>query len=125
MLQAEPIRASGLRLLRDTILVTDLESGIRRSAGGILIPDDNMKNQGIRARWCKAWRVGPDAKNIEPGNWLLVEHGRWTLGIDLVIGDEEVRVWSVEYRSVMMATDVPPAGSVVDLADARQRYRSA
>lgn len=50
----------------------------RKSAGGIYILNDEGKDHGIRPRWAKVWKLGEGVDDIEPGQWILVEHGRWT-----------------------------------------------
>ena len=51
----------------------------RKSAGGIYILNDEGKDHGIRPRWAKVWKLGEDHEHdIEVGDWILIEHGRWT-----------------------------------------------
>lgn len=56
-----------------------LELGERVTAGGILLRDDNGKSEGIRPRWAKIWKVAEDIDYVKPGQWVLCEHGRWTM----------------------------------------------
>lgn len=93
------------------VFVEQLENGQRVSMGGILIPDDNMKNHGIRARWGKVWALGEGVEDIKVGDWILVEHGRWSFGIDVQGDDGETfKVWMVEYpKSVMLVSDEFPS----------------
>lgn len=58
-----------------------LEQGERKTASGIIIRDDNGKQEGIRPRWAKVWKVADDVTDVSPGQWILVEHGRWTMNI--------------------------------------------
>ena len=87
---------------RDKVLVTELESGVRLSRGGIILTDDNMTNRGIRPRWCQVWKIGADVEGVEPGDWLLLEHGRWSFGIDLVIDGETTKVWHADYPNAVL-----------------------
>jgi hypothetical protein len=91
-------------------LVTDLDVGVRRTDGGIIIPDDDMKDRGIRDRWCRVWSVGPEVKDLKAGEWVLVQHGRWTLGMDLEGPDgSSVRLWRIEYPdAALMTSDEDP-----------------
>lgn len=66
------IEVKGMR-----VIVTDLEQG-ERHYGSIIVQDDNGKRHGIRSRWCKVYRVGEEVTDIKPGEWILVEHGRWS-----------------------------------------------
>ncbi len=95
--------------LRNVVMVTDLESGQAISAGGIVILDDNMKQHGIRARWAKVYKVGPEVDDLKAGDWILVKHGRWTYGMDVETENGTERVWRVEYPdSVELVSDEFP-----------------
>lgn len=52
-----------------------------RKVGEIVLRDDNAKEHGIRPRWAKIWKIGPGVSSVTPGQWALVEHGRWSLTI--------------------------------------------
>jgi co-chaperonin GroES (HSP10) len=93
------------------VFVTDLESGETVTKGGLIITDDDMKNRGIRPRWARVWAVGADVQDIEVGQWVLVEHGRWTQKITLDFDDHTVNVWSIEYpKSAILTSDEDPRG---------------
>jgi len=73
-----------LRAIKNRVLATRMEKGERRTAAGIVIPDDNGKEEGIRARWGLVYSVGPEVQaDINVGDWILVEHGRWTRPMEL------------------------------------------
>jgi co-chaperonin GroES (HSP10) len=95
--------------LKGKVLVTNLERG-SRVLRGIIIPDDNGKTEGIRARWGQVFSVGADVTDIKPGQWILVENGRWTRM--LVVKDDdhkEIKLWGVEYpKSVLLVSDTDP-----------------
>jgi co-chaperonin GroES (HSP10) len=65
----------------DKVFVADLERGERKSRGGIIITDDDMKDYGIRPRWGQVKVVGANVEDVKVGDWVLVEHGRWTFGL--------------------------------------------
>lgn len=100
-----------IKALRGKVLVTDLERG-SRVIGGIIIPDDNGKSQGIRPRWGRVYSIGDDISDIAVGQWILIENGRWTRM--LKIKDEtgaDVQVWGVEWpKAVMLVSDNDPEG---------------
>jgi len=81
--------------IRDNVLVTDMNFAEQKTAGGIIVRSDDGKNEGIRPRWCKVWAVGPEQHEVVVGEWILVEHGRWTRGVtvqdengkEIVIGE--------------------------------------
>jgi hypothetical protein len=110
MASVHVIKANGIRPLGKTVLATGLERGPQKSSGGIIIPDDNMTAQGIRERWAQVYAVGPKVVGIEPGEWVLVSHGRWTLGFELETPEGKVRLWALDYPDgILMASDQPPS----------------
>jgi co-chaperonin GroES (HSP10) len=68
--------------LPDHILVCDMETGDRVTEGGIILTDDNGKDRGIRPRWCRVYKVGTNITDVQVGQWVYVEHGRWTWALD-------------------------------------------
>ena len=84
-----------------------MDSGVRQTKGGLILADDDMRESGIRNRWAKVWKVGPDVDDITVGEWVLVEHGRWTNGLDLEVEDGSiVRIWNIDYpNGVLLVSD--------------------
>lgn len=68
------------RPMPDDILVCNLEKGMQKTKGGILLTDDNGKESGIRPRWCQIYRIGKNIDNddLQVGKWILVDHGHWS-----------------------------------------------
>lgn len=99
-----------LRPLRNVVYVTNMEKGARLSAGGIILRDDNMKEHGIRPRWCQVYLVGPQVEDLQVGQWIYVKHGRWTNGFEYMTPEgETITLWQVEYPdSVEVVTDTCP-----------------
>jgi co-chaperonin GroES (HSP10) len=98
-----------IKALKGKVLVTDLERG-SRMINGIIIPNDDGKSEGIRPRWGKVYSVGEDIADIVPGEWILIENGRWTRMLKVKEDDgTETQVWGVEWpASVMMVTEEEP-----------------
>lgn len=98
-----------IKALKGKVLVSDLERG-SRVINGIIIPDDNGKSEGIRPRWGKVYSVGEDITDIEEGQWILIENGRWTRMLKVKEDDgTETQVWGVEWpKSVMLVSDTDP-----------------
>ena len=72
-----------LRAIKDTILAIngDFEDHITES--GIIVKSTAGKNEGITPRWFEILEVGPDMDYLTPGQWVYVEYGRWTDGMEL------------------------------------------
>lgn len=91
------------------VFVTDLDTGVRKTAAGIIIPDDNMKDSGVRDRWCKVWRVGAGITDLVPDQWVLVQHGRWSNGIEIDLGNGPFLMWRIDFpEAVLLVADEDP-----------------
>jgi len=100
-----------IRPVRDHILVINMEKGEKVTKGGIITLDDNGKDRGIRPRWAQVWRVGHEQTDIKVGQWVLVEHGRWTYGVEAEIpesADEVHYVQRVDVTGVLGVQDDCP-----------------
>lgn len=103
------IMADAFHPLRDNVFVTDLDSGPQKTAAGILLPDDNMTNRGTRPRWACVYCVGPDVVDVKPGDWVFVEHARWTNEIEMELPSGVVRMWRIDWpKAVMLVSDTDP-----------------
>jgi co-chaperonin GroES (HSP10) len=98
-----------IKPLGDKVLVCDMQFGEEKTASGIFIPSDNGKTQGIRPRWAKIWAVGPDQHDLEVGEWILLEHGRWTRKFEIEQEDGTiVNVHGIDNNAVMIRSDYKP-----------------
>lgn len=102
------VKLSDFTPLSDNIFVTDLERGMKMTRGGIIRIDDNFMEQGIRPRWAKVWKTGAKIDYVEAGEWVLVEHGRWTLRMALEFDNgDTVDVWKIDPSAILL---VAPEG---------------
>lgn len=103
------ITVEAFRPLKNNVFVTDLDSGPHATAAGIIIPDDNFSERGVHPRWARVWAIGPEVQDIEIGEWIYVQHARWTNSIDLAMPKGVVRIWRVEWpESVLLAAAEDP-----------------
>ena len=103
-----------LRAIGNRVLVTDMYFGEQTTKGGIILRDDDGTTRGVYPRWGRVYRKGP--RNDDPyqeGDWVLVEHGRWTRGITITASDREHVVRMVEAESVLGWADEKPEGAVL------------
>jgi co-chaperonin GroES (HSP10) len=95
--------------IRDKVLVSDMNFDSQKTLSGIIIPSDNGKVQGIHPRWAKVFAIGPEQKEVKVGEWILVEHGRWTRSIEYEIDDEEIlELRMVDNNAILMSSDDMP-----------------
>ncbi|UTS53419.1 hypothetical protein UES1_044 [Escherichia phage UE-S1] len=87
------------------VLVTELEHGERKTAGGIVLTNDDGKIRGIRSRWARVYSVGEDITDIKEGQWILIDHGRWSRTIEV----DGIKLNLVDYpAAVSLVSDEDP-----------------
>jgi len=100
-----------LRAIGNRVLVVDMYFGEQKTASGLIIKDDDGTTRGIYPRWGKVYSKGPDNKDdYNVGDWILVEHGRWTRGMKFETADGEKDIRMIEAESILAYSDERPAG---------------
>ncbi len=95
--------------LRDNVLVSNMNFGFEETKTGIILTSDDGKSQGIHPRWGKVWAVGPEQKDIKVGEWVCVEHGRWTRTIEFETeNNEAVELRMVDTKAILMTSEEKP-----------------
>jgi co-chaperonin GroES (HSP10) len=97
-----------VRALPKDVLVIDMDMGEMKTSSGIVIQSDDGKAHGIKPRWAKVYKVGTEVQDIKEGQWVLIEHGRWTRKIKIDDGQSEKEFQKVETKSIMMVADERP-----------------
>jgi len=95
--------------IRDNVLITDMNFDARVSKGGIVLPSDDGKSEGVRHRWGRVWAVGPQQHDVKVGDWILLEHGRWTRGV--IVEEEdgtEITVRRADIKAILVVSEEPP-----------------
>ena len=99
--------------LKDKVFISDMEFGAQKTSTGLYIPSANGKSSGISPRWGKVWAIGPEQKDVQLGEWILVEHGRWTRTIDVEQDDGSVlEVRMIDSDAIMMSANEKPAEDI-------------
>jgi len=97
-----------VRALPKDVLVIDMDMGEMVTSGGIVVASDNGKAHGVKPRWGKVYKVGSDVDFVKEGQWILIEHGRWTRKIKIDDGDGEKEFQKVETKSILLVSDERP-----------------
>ena len=108
----DPIKCQ-LRAIKEDVLAYNMDMGDQVTNAGIVIQSDNGKAHGVKPRWCQVYKVGPEQKKFKPGQWILVEHGRWTRGIKIEDDEGEKVVRRIDTNCMMMVSDEQPADDVM------------
>lgn len=106
------VKISQIRPIQAHILVRDMNFGEQKTAGGIVLKSDDGKSEGVRPRWCRVFAIGKEQTNVKVGEWILVEHGRWTRGLEVEDDDgNKITIHRVDENGIMMSSDDRPAGA--------------
>ena len=115
--------------IRDKVIVHNMHFGEQRSAGGLVILGDDGKDRGIYPRWGQVFAVGPEHKEeFNVGDWILIEHGRWTRGIELELENGEITtIRMVDNNCILMWDHEKPndahVAKTLNVPTANEAYR--
>ena len=105
------VKANDIHPLKGKILVSDLDFGEKLTRGGLIITDDDGTDRGVHPRWAKVWRIGEDVdEDIKVNNWILLEHGRWSRGIEIEMNDETLKIHQADANCILAISDTPEDG---------------
>ncbi len=106
-----------VRAIKDHVLITDMHFGEMRTSTGIIIRSDDGKSHGIKPRWGYVYAVGPEQQDVNVGQWILVEHGRWTRKIKIHDHSGEREVQRVDTDAILAVSDEPPTAEDLIIGD--------
>jgi co-chaperonin GroES (HSP10) len=101
-------KVKGIKALSKDVLVINMDMGEQKTAGGLIIQSDDGKAHGVKPRWAKVYKVGSEIDFIKEGQWILIEHGRWTRKIKIDDGDGEKEFQKVETKSIIAVANEKP-----------------
>jgi hypothetical protein len=108
MTTAYDIKHIKIRALNSDVIVTDMDFGEQVTSSGIVVQSDDGKSHGVKPRWGNVYKVGPNQTDVAPGQWILVEHGRWTRKVKIDDGDGVKEIQKVEVKAILAVTDEKP-----------------
>jgi co-chaperonin GroES (HSP10) len=98
-----------VRALSKDVLVIDMDMGEMKTSSGIVIQSDDGKAHGVKPRWAKVYKIGTEVDlDLKVGQWVLIEHGRWTRKMTIDDGDGVKEFQKVEIKSIMAVADEKP-----------------
>lgn len=90
------------------IIVYDMKFDERITRGGIVLLNDDMKNNGIRPRWAKIYKFGPRYNGeLKEGQYILISHGRWTRGVNVEDEEGKKTLRRIDPNDILLVSDVP------------------
>lgn len=100
-----PVKVKSIKPVKDHVIVTNMEFK-ERMVGSLVLLSDNGKSSGVRPRWAQVFAVGKDQHDVKIGQWVLVDHGRWTRGIDIETPDGQIHtIRRVDNNDILMVSD--------------------
>jgi co-chaperonin GroES (HSP10) len=116
-----------LRPLRNTVLVSDMGFEEQTTASGIVIQSDDGKSHGVKPRWARVWAIGPEQTEVKLGEWIYIEHGRWTRGIKVEENGEDIVIRRVDTDAILLQADEKPndvyMAKGIEVQEAVEAYR--
>jgi hypothetical protein len=97
-----------IRPLNKDVIVYDMDFGEIKTQSGIVVQSDDGKAHGIKPRWGKVYKVGPEQQDVKEGQWILIEHGRWTRKVKINDGDGEKEIQKVDVDCILAVSDERP-----------------
>ena len=94
--------------LKKRVLVSDMHFGERKSAGGIILMDDDGSEGGIHPRWAKVYAIGDQQEDVKVGEWVMVSHGRWSRGFKVKKNGVELEVRMIDENDILLVSDDEP-----------------
>jgi Chaperonin 10 Kd subunit len=107
-----------VQAIHDHVIVRDMSfDSYELTKGGIVMLGDDGKTDGIRPRWAQVYSVGPDQKDVQAGQWVFIEHGRWSRGVHVNVNGEEFIIRRADPDAIIFVSDQKP-DSVVGMSTA-------
>lgn len=97
-----------IRAIHNDVIISNMDFGEIKTKSGIVLRSDDGQAHGVKPRWGKVYKVGPDQKDINVGQWILIEHGRWTRKIKINDGDADHEIQKVDVNCILAVADEKP-----------------
>jgi hypothetical protein len=105
-----------IRALNDWVLVSDMSFNERTLSSGVILLGDDGRADGIRPRWGKVYAIGPNQKDVQEGQYVLVSHGRWTRGIDIEDETGKKSIRRIDPKDILLISDEPRIDDTISTA---------
>jgi len=97
-----------IRPLNDSVIVTEMSFEGRQLQSGVILLGDDGKTDGIRPRWARVYAIGPEQRDVCVGQWVLVEHGRWSRGLKIIKDGEEIVIRRADPQAIIFVSNDRP-----------------
>jgi len=95
-----------IKPIHDKVLAKMIDGfGDKKTAGGVIVVEKDGTTEAIRPRWFEVMFTGPKQKDVNPGDYVLVAHGRWSRGVDF----EGDKVYFLDNDEMLAVTNELPS----------------
>ena len=94
--------------LKKRVLVSGMHFGETKTAGGIILIDDDGSAEGIHPRWAKVYAIGKDQDDVKVGQWVMVSHGRWSRALKVKKDNVELEVRMIDEDDILLVSNEEP-----------------
>jgi co-chaperonin GroES (HSP10) len=94
-----------IKALHDHVIVSEMIFDQRITQSGLILMNDNGTTLGIRPRWGRVYAVGPKQKDVHVGQWVCVDHGRWTRGLDIEDENGKTTIRRIDPKDILLVSD--------------------
>jgi co-chaperonin GroES (HSP10) len=102
-----------IRPLRERVLAELMGLDDRVTASGIIIKSEDGKDRGVRPRWARVRLVGEGIDWVQPGQYVLVSHGRWSRQFETEHLGEKLKLVYLDNKEVLAISDEDPQDEFV------------
>lgn len=106
-----------IRALHDDVIISNMHFGEMKTTSGIILRSDDGKAHGVKPRWGQVYKVGPEQTDVKEGQWILIEHGRWTRKIKIDDGESEKDIQKVDVNAILAVSDEAPSAEDLYVGD--------
>ena len=96
------VEAIGDKILAEMI---DKPADYKQTKSGIFIQEKDGTANAIRNRWFKIYAVGPEIDFVKEGEYVLVEHGRWSVGMKV---NDDLKLYLLDNKDCLAVSDEEP-----------------
>ena len=76
-----------------------------KTPGGIILISKDGTESAVRPRWFRVYSVGEDIDWLTEGTYVLVDHGRWSNGMQV---DTDLKLYLLDNKDCLMESDEDP-----------------
>lgn len=106
-----------IRALNKDIIISNMSFDEMTTSSGLILRSDDGKSHGVKPRWGQIYKVGPMQKEFKIGQWILVEHGRWSRKVRIHDGDSEKFIQKIDIDCILAVSDDPPGQEDIIIGD--------